>query len=347
MIFLGLMKMSENNDTLIIEIDSILIQDNHFNRIVNNSIHVSIKNASSKGCKPKIFSIRSPESCIEESNNNELISQSTAEAWLSENNIDYDELIIGQLRDGYKVLSVEEFVFKYSGPYWNKTINIVIPFFNEEGNISVSHQEHKKVERFFNVTKYIYIDNGSSDNTYKNLKKVSLKDSKVKIISIKNNLGYGYGIKSGLQESNADLVLINHADLQFKPDLFFKNNLLSLITLKKPMGILPKRINRPIIDRINSAFLRFLISIVYFYKVTDFNGQPKLFSVNEIKDLDSLPNNFCIDLALFRIFKDQSIVLPSVQIERYSGKSSWNEDFVKRITIFVEYLSYAIKKRNK
>ena len=78
----------------------------------------------------------------------------------------------------------------------------------------------------------------------------------------------------------------------------------------------------------------------------DFNGQPKLFSIKNIKNINELPNNFCIDLAISKICKVNSIILPTIQKDRYAGKSSWNGNFVKRITIFLEYLFYAIKNRN-
>ena len=81
--------------------------------------------------------------------------------------------------------------------------------------------------------------------------------------------------------------------------------------------------------------------------MSDFNGQPKLFFIKKITNIDKLPDNFCIDLALYRLTKEESITLPIVQRERHSGNSSWNKNFVKRIKIFLQYLLYAIKNRKK
>ena len=246
-----------------------------------------------------------------------------------------------------KNISIEEFIFKFSGPYWDKTVNIVIPFFNEEKNILIIHPEQKKIERLLNVTQYIYIDNGSSDNTFKNLKKIASQDKKVKVISINKNLGYGHGIKKGLQEVESDLVLLNHADLQFDSYSYFLSNLPALKKMKKPQNILSQRLNRPLNFRINSTILRFLLSILYFQKIYDFNGQPKLLFIKNIKNIDTLPNDTCIDLALYRLTKEQSITLPIIERDRHSGESSWNKDFVKRIKMFLQYLLFAIKKRKK
>ena len=350
--------MPDYKDTLIIDLDNTLTHEdaehNYSQKIVNKSIAISIKNAISLGYESKIFSARNMRSFNGDLNKIESITRPIAEAWLKENNIDYDELILGKPWCGYngwylddKNISIEEFIFKFSGPYWDKTVNIVIPFFNEEKNILSNHAEQKKIERLFNVTQYIYIDNGSSDNTFENLKKIASQDKKVKVISIKKNIGYGHGIKKGLQEVESDLVLLNHADLQFDSHSFFLSNLSTLMKLNEPLNILPQRFNRPLMDRMSSAFLRLLLSILYLHKISDFNGQPKLFFIKKIKNIDTLPDNFCIDLALYALSKEQSITLPIIQKNRHSGKSSWNTNFFKRIKIFLQYLLYAIQKRKK
>jgi len=345
-------------DIVIIDLDDTLTQEDadksYSQKIVNKPIVISIKNAISLGYESKVFSARNMRSLNGDLNKIESITRPIAETWLQENDIDYDELILGKPWCGYngwylddKNISIEEFIFKFSGPYWDKTVNIVIPFFNEEKNILSNHTEQKKIERLLNVTQYIYIDNGSSDSTLDNLNKIASQDKKIKVISIKNNLGYGYGIKKGLQEAKSDLVLLNHADLQFDPYSFFLSNLPTLIKLNKPLNILPQRLNRNFKDRISSAFLRLLLSILYFCKVSDFNGQPKLLFIKKIKNIDALPNNFCIDLALYRLYKKQSITLPIIQRCRHAGKSSWNKDFFKRIKIFLQYLLYATQRIRK
>ena len=285
--------MPDYKDTIIIDLDNTLTEEdsenNYSQKIVNKSVAKSIKNAISLGYESKIFSARNMRSLNGDLNKIESITRPIAEAWLKENNIDYDELILGKPWCGYngwylddKNISIEEFIFKFSGPYWDKTVNIVIPFFNEEKNILSNHAEQKKIERLLNVTQYIYIDNGSSDNTFENLKKIASQDKKVKVISIKKNLGYGHGIKKGLQEVESDLVLLNHADLQFDSYSFFLSNLPTLKKLKKPINILSQRFNRPLKFRMSSAFLRFLLSILYFQKIYDFNGQPKLFFIKNL-----------------------------------------------------------------
>ncbi len=234
--------------------------------------------------------------------------------------------------------------FKLNGPYRNESISIVIPFYNEENNIINTHNEHKKVEYFFNVSAYIYVDNGSSDGTAKTLKFISKDDKKVKVVSIKKNIGYGFGIKRGIAEVSSSMILLNHADLQFKPSSFFHSNIDKLSKLMEPLNIFPKRLNRPLFDKFNSATLRIILSIIYAHQVKDFNGQPKLMFKEDISNLKILPEDFCIDLQFYNLCKGKALILPVIQELRFTGESSWNTNIFKRIRIFFSYIFFALKK---
>jgi capsule biosynthesis phosphatase len=348
--------MPNNKDVLIIDLDDTLtVEDgvtNYAKKTVNRPIAIAVKNAVSLGYESKIFSARNMRSFKGNLNKIESITRPIAESWLKEKNIAYSELILGKPWCGYngwylddKNISIEDFIFKFNGPYWDKTITILIPFYNEEGNIFSTHIEQKKIERLLNVVNYIYIDNGSSDGTLSELEKISSQDEKVKVLSIKKNIGYGYGIKKGLLEVSSDLVLLNHADLQFDAYSFFYTNSSSLLELNKPLSILPKRLNRSLLDRLNSSLLRVILSIIYLKKISDFNGQPKLISINHIKDISTLPDNFCIDLELYNLCRKESIILPIIQKGRVFGQSSWSGKFSIRVQIFLQYVTYALKNR--
>ena len=348
--------MPNSKDILIIDLDNTLtVEDgvtNYAKKTVNMPVAIAVKNAISLGYESKIFSARNMRSLKGDLNKIESITRPIAELWLKEKKINYDELILGKPWCGYngwylddKNISIEEFIFKISGPYWNKTVSILIPFYNEEDNIFDTHTAQKKIERLLNVVQYIYIDNGSSDETLVKLKKISNQDEKVKVISIKKNIGYGYGVKKGLLETSSDLVLLNHSDLQFDAYSFFQTNSSSLSGLNQALSILPKRLNRSLLDRFNSSLLRLILSIIYFRKISDFNGQPKLISVENIKNINTLPNDFCIDLELYNLCRKKAIILPIIQKRRTFGQSSWSGKLSNRIQIFLKYVTHALKNR--
>ncbi|MBS3116191.1 HAD-IB family phosphatase [Candidatus Woesearchaeota archaeon] len=84
-------------------------------------------------------------------------------------------------------------------------ISCVIPAFNEESTIINVIRNVKKVKV---INEIIVVDDGSTDNTYKNA-----KSEKVKVIKHLRNEGKGAAIKTGVSHSSGDIILFLDADL--------------------------------------------------------------------------------------------------------------------------------------
>ena len=90
-------------------------------------------------------------------------------------------------------------------------ISIVIVCYNERKNLkSLIHQSKKLIKKFSNV-EIIFVDNGSSDGSREILKKM-LKSKLLKLVYVKKNKGYGYGIIEGLKAAKGDIVGWTHGD---------------------------------------------------------------------------------------------------------------------------------------
>ena len=207
--------------------------------------------------------MRSFNGDLEKINN---ITKPIAQKWLKENNVEYDEIIMGKPwcgHDGFYVddknLSIDEFIFKYNGPYSEHSVDVVIPF-SIEKNIELTHESHKKLEKIFNINNFIYVNNGSIDNTLMELEKLSRIDKKVLVVDLKNNIGYGNGMKTGIKSSNADFIITNHADGQFDAYTFFLTHLDDLS--ESSINIIPERLNRSFIETLNTYILNKFISII-------------------------------------------------------------------------------------
>jgi dolichol-phosphate mannosyltransferase len=100
-------------------------------------------------------------------------------------------------------------------------ISIVIPTFNEEGNIEILYQ--KIAEVFKQIThanfEVIYVNDGSSDGSLEKVKQLSQIDSRVKFISFSRNFGHQNALKAGLDYAQGDAVISMDADLQHPPAL--------------------------------------------------------------------------------------------------------------------------------
>ncbi|MBM9501986.1 glycosyltransferase family 2 protein [Leptospira sp. 201903071] len=100
-----------------------------------------------------------------------------------------------------------------------KTIDIVIPSFNEEGNVAVLYQRLKNVIPVSYNFRIIFVDDGSSDETLSEIRKLSQRSSNIRFISFSKNFGHQVALKAGLDHSDADCVISLDADLQHPPEL--------------------------------------------------------------------------------------------------------------------------------
>lgn len=100
-------------------------------------------------------------------------------------------------------------------------ISIVVPCYNEEESIPRFYDEINSVSKDMNKVnfEYIFVNDGSKDNTLKILKELNKKDKKVKYISFSRNFGKESAMYAGLEYSKGDYVAIMDADLQDPPYL--------------------------------------------------------------------------------------------------------------------------------
>ncbi len=93
-------------------------------------------------------------------------------------------------------------------------ISVVIPLKDEEGNVSKLHQELKTVFKKEKLQgEFIFIDDGSSDRTLEELKKLK----PAKIIAFRKNFGQTASMDAGIKASKGDVVITMDGDLQNDP----------------------------------------------------------------------------------------------------------------------------------
>ncbi|MCR4934038.1 MAG: glycosyltransferase family 2 protein, partial [Lachnospiraceae bacterium] len=99
----------------------------------------------------------------------------------------------------------------------------IVPCYNEEENVADFYNEILKQEEYLKSNslefELIYVDDGSKDNTAKEVKALIEKDKRVHLISFSRNFGKEAAIYAGLQNAKGDFVAIMDADLQDPPAL--------------------------------------------------------------------------------------------------------------------------------
>lgn len=104
-----------------------------------------------------------------------------------------------------------------------KTINIVIPLYNEGENIRQIHKEIQQIFQQKSVENYqysiIFVNDGSTDNSLNILKELQNQYAEVKFISFSKNFGHQLAVKAGLDHALGDAVISMDCDLQHPPEL--------------------------------------------------------------------------------------------------------------------------------
>lgn len=97
-----------------------------------------------------------------------------------------------------------------------REISVFLPTYNEEENIAgVIH----KTSDFLNKTDFkwelLVINDGSNDATGEEVKKLSLKDPRIKLINHQKNMGYGAALSTGFYSSKYSWIAFIDSDGQF------------------------------------------------------------------------------------------------------------------------------------
>lgn len=105
-----------------------------------------------------------------------------------------------------------------------KKLSIIVPCYNEQESLPLFYPAVKKIVKKIPVEpEYIFVNDGSSDDTLKELKKIQQEDKEhVHYISFSRNFGKEAALYAGLQAATGDLVVVMDADLQDPPELLIE-----------------------------------------------------------------------------------------------------------------------------
>ena len=97
-------------------------------------------------------------------------------------------------------------------------ISVVIPVYNEEKNLSVLHNKLvgilKKISKDYEI---IFIDDGSTDSSFRILESLQKKSRNTKIIKFRGNFGQTAALNAGFKYAKSPVIVTMDADLQNDP----------------------------------------------------------------------------------------------------------------------------------
>ena len=147
-------------------------------------------------------------------------------------------------------------------------ISVVIPAYNEEENVIPLYRELKEVlKKIGKSYEIIFVDDGSKDETFGVLKRLS-KDKQIKVISFQKNLKKAAALSAGFDAAKGSTIITMDSDLQDDPmeiPKFLKklNQGYDLVS-----GWKQKR-KDPLLRKINSRIFNIIVMILTKIKIHD------------------------------------------------------------------------------
>ena len=208
-----------------------------------------------------------------------------------------------------------------------KKISVIVSCYNEEESLPLFYEEMSKVmdEMSQNDFELIFVNDGSRDNTLKEIKELRAKDKRVRYISFSRNFGKEAAMKAGLDYSTGDYVTLMDADLQDPPKML--PEMLNILESEHYDCVGTRRVTRRGEPVIRSFFAR------KFYKII--NKMSKVEMVDGARDYRLMTrqmveaiksceeyNRYSKGLWSFVGFKTKWLEFENVQ--RVAGETKWS-----------------------
>ncbi|MEM4331074.1 MAG: glycosyltransferase family 2 protein [Candidatus Pacearchaeota archaeon] len=222
-----------------------------------------------------------------------------------------------------------------------KKVSIIIPVYNEERTIKKVLEEVLKLKLKKEI---IVINDGSKDNTLKELKNFS---KKIKIISYEENKGKGYALRKGIEKASGDYIVFQDADLEYNPKEI--SSLIKELEKEKVVygsRFLKKNKRGYLANYFANIFLSFLTSLLFGQKLTDMETGYKAFRKEVIKELELTSNGFEIEPEITSKILRRKIKIKEVPIsyEPRTKKEGKKVKFFDGIKAIFSLIKWKLKK---
>ncbi|MFC4722891.1 glycosyltransferase family 2 protein [Geojedonia litorea] len=230
-------------------------------------------------------------------------------------------------------------------------LSIVVPCYNESENIPLI------LSRFNDViirddVEVVIVNNGSTDNSDDIFKKLIPKYAFARLVKVEENIGYGFGIVSGLKQAGGEYIGWTHADMQTDPKDVIKALEIIENQNEDQVYIKGNRIGRPFFDQFFTSGMSVFETLYMGKKLWDINAQPNIFHRSFFEQWENAPNDFALDLYALYYAKKLNFKIIRFNVlfpERIHGSSSWNTGlkskwkFIKRTFDFSLKLKKSLK----
>ncbi len=207
-----------------------------------------------------------------------------------------------------------------------KKVSILVPCYNEEESLPIFYAEMIKVVSTLKnyLWEFLFINDGSKDNTLNILKSMRLNDDRVSYLDLSRNFGKENAMLAGFDYVTGDCTIILDADLQDPPELIPQ---MLLFWEEGYDDVFAKRSSREgetFMKKITSKIFYKILQKVSAVEIQKDTGDFRLLDKQCVKALINLRESQRYTKGLFSWigFKKKEILFD--RLPRVAGKTKWN-----------------------
>jgi len=217
-------------------------------------------------------------------------------------------------------------------------LSVVVPLYNEAENLSEIYNEITASCQSLNLPyEMVFVDDGSTDSSFRVLKELEAGDPRLKIIRLRKNFGQTAALSAGFDYARGEIIITLDADLQNDPGdfpLLFRK-------IEEGYDIVSgwrlKRKDKFISRRMPSAAANWIISRITKVKLHDYGCTLKAFRKDIVKNIKLYGE---MHRFIPAIASTMGVTIAEVRVNhrpRIHGKSKYN--ISKSIRVFLDLLT--------
>ncbi|MGN0641551.1 MAG: glycosyltransferase [Huintestinicola sp.] len=215
-------------------------------------------------------------------------------------------------------------------------ISIIVPCYNEQESLPLFYTEITRVtdsmkDHYFMAEisdlnfEFIFINDGSTDDTLKILRQMSARDRRICYTSFSRNFGKEAAMLAGLERSRGDYVVILDADLQHPPKLI--PQMYDYVRSGEYDCAATRRISRKGESKVLSFFSRAFYKLINSISQTQIvdGAQDFRFMTRQMVDaILDMPEYNRFSKGIFSWVGFETKYIEVENTERAAGKTTWN-----------------------
>lgn len=173
----------------------------------------------------------------------------------------------------------------FGSPECPVDVTVILPALNENGSIEGIYNQMVNVLEPMDLSyEILFVDDGSTDDTWDHIAAVVAKDSRVRALRHRRNYGKASALANGFSYARGDIMVTSDADMQYDP-----TDVVRLVNkVREGWDVVSayKVIRRdPLNKRIPSKFFNFWVRSTTGVELHDFNAGLKAYRQDAARDL--------------------------------------------------------------